>query len=229
MSDNNFYDESADNAPTRRIFLGTLIAGAAASLGGCSALESLFGSSSDTQNGENIPGFLGDVTPLARKRRVRRNKRPLPLGSEDRKLCLYNIHTGEKLDVTYWEQGQYIPEVLQDLNYLLRDYRTDSVRRIDNELLDQVFVLRNKLDLNKPIHIISGYRSIKTNRMLRLHSHGQVAKNSLHTKGRAIDIRMPGRSLNQLRLAALSLQAGGVGYYPDNEFIHLDTGRVRRW
>jgi uncharacterized protein YcbK (DUF882 family) len=228
VSDNNSSDKSASYAPTRRIFLGTLIAGAAASLGGCTALESLFGSASDTQDDGAVPGFLEDITPLARKR-AHVNKRPLPLGNEDRRLSFFHIHTGEKLNITYWEQGQYIPEALHDLTYLLRDYRTDTIHHIDNELLDQVFVLRNKLETNTPIHIISGYRSIQTNRILRLHSHGQVAKYSLHTKGRAIDIRLPGRSLNQVRLAALSLQAGGVGYYPDNEFIHMDTGRVRRW
>jgi uncharacterized protein YcbK (DUF882 family) len=99
---------------------------------------------------------------------------------------------------------------------------------MDPKLIDQLFVLRQKLDTNQPFQIISGYRSPKSNAMLRSNGRG-VARRSLHMTGQAIDIRVSGRSLSQVRLAALSLSAGGVGYYPKSQFVHLDTGRVRRW
>jgi uncharacterized protein YcbK (DUF882 family) len=152
-----------------------------------------------------------------------------PLQSKEKTLSFYNTHTGEKLKkVVFWADGQYLPEALTDINYLLRDFRTDEITDIDPQLCDQLFAVRQKLGTDRPFHIISGYRSPQTNRMLRSRSNG-VAKNSLHMVGRAIDIRVPGHRLSDLRKVALSLKAGGVGYYPTSNFVHMDTGRVRRW
>lgn len=144
-------------------------------------------------------------------------------------LSLYNTHTGENIkNITYWEQGTYRQESLQRINHLLRDHRTGEVKAIDPDLLDILHALHNRTHANTPFEIISGYRSPATNRKLHAHSSG-VAKNSLHMAGQAIDIRLPGCSLANLRKAAASMKQGGVGYYPQSNFIHVDTGRVRYW
>lgn len=152
-------------------------------------------------------------------------------GSTDseRSLSLYNTHTSESLEsVVYWADGDYLPEALADINFLLRDHRTDRVKPIDPKLFDLLYTLSNKLENRKPYQIISGYRSPESNRQLRQASSG-VAKKSFHLAGRAADIRLPGRNLSQLRRAALNLRAGGVGYYPKSNFIHVDTGPRRSW
>lgn len=161
---------------------------------------------------------------------------PLPsfaqiAGSADRErsLSLYNTHTGESLQsLTYWADGDYLPEALADINFLLRDHRTDLVKPIDPKLFDLLHTLNNKLDNRRPFQIISGYRSPESNRKLRQASSG-VAKKSFHLAGQAADIRLPGHNLAQLRRAALKLRAGGVGYYPKSDFIHVDTGPRRSW
>ena len=145
-----------------------------------------------------------------------------------RQLSLHNLHTGEHVTRTYWADGEYLAEPLADIDRVLRDHRTDDVHPIDPQLLDVLHRLRDRVGCNKPFEIISGFRSPKTNSMLRGKSNG-VAKKSLHMQGKAIDLRLPGHELGKLRQAALSLQAGGVGYYPRSNFLHLDTGRVRHW
>ncbi len=161
---------------------------------------------------------------------------PLPIfaqltgpASRERSLSLYNTHTGESLQsVVYWAAGDYLPEALTDINFLLRDHRTDQVKPIDPKLFDLLHTLSYKLGIHRPYQIISGYRSPKSNRKLQQTSSG-VAKNSFHLAGQAADIRLPGRNLSQLRRAALNLRAGGVGYYPQSNFIHVDTGPRRSW
>lgn len=147
----------------------------------------------------------------------------------ERALSFYNTHTGEELKKTvFWADGHYMPDALEEINYLLRDFRCNEVSNIDPRLCDTLFALRKKLDTERPIHIISGYRSPQTNQQLRRQSKG-VAKNSLHLVGRAIDLRIPELRLANVRKAALSLQSGGVGYYPGSDFIHIDTGPLRQW
>ncbi|MEJ2452521.1 MAG: DUF882 domain-containing protein [Gammaproteobacteria bacterium] len=146
----------------------------------------------------------------------------------ERQLKLYNLHTGEKLSTTYWIQGEYLRPELAALNHLLRDYRNDEIESIDPRLFDQFGLLQHKLGHRGAYHILSGYRSPATNAWLRRHSSG-VAKHSLHMQGRAIDLRLPGVSLKHLRKAALAMHAGGGGYYPRSNFVHLDTGRPRFW
>lgn len=146
----------------------------------------------------------------------------------ERTLSFYHLHTGEQLNATYWADGSYQQQGLAEIYNLLRDFRTGVVNPIDTRLLDVLHNLALKLDANKPFHVISGYRSPKTNAMLAKNSSG-VARHSLHMDGLAVDIRLPGRDLSSLHRAALSMKAGGVGYYPVSDFVHVDVGRVRQW
>jgi uncharacterized protein YcbK (DUF882 family) len=145
-----------------------------------------------------------------------------------RALSFHNLHTGESLDVTYWADGHHIPDALAEVNHILRDFRTEEVWPIDVRLLDVLHRLRHSLDTAEPFHIISGYRSPATNKKLRNNGSG-VAKRSLHMQGKAIDVRVPGRSVHTLHKAAVAMKAGGVGKYPKSGFVHMDVGRVRYW
>jgi uncharacterized protein YcbK (DUF882 family) len=145
-----------------------------------------------------------------------------------RTLSLLNLHTGERLKATYFEGGDYVPDALEAMNNLLRDYRTGDVHPIAPGLLDLVTTLQQRLETDATVHVISGYRSPRTNAALHERSNG-VATHSLHMVGEAMDIRIPGVELADLRNAALGLQRGGVGYYPASDFVHVDVGRVRRW
>jgi uncharacterized protein YcbK (DUF882 family) len=149
-------------------------------------------------------------------------------GNTVKALSFYNLHTEEKLSLTYSEKGKYVSGALSELNHFLRDYRTGDVHTVNPELYDQLHRLQSMVETPGAFHVISGFRSPKTNNSLHEHSGG-VAKNSLHMQGCAIDIRLPGKDLSHLHKAALAMAAGGVGYYPGSDFIHLDTGRVRHW
>jgi uncharacterized protein YcbK (DUF882 family) len=146
-----------------------------------------------------------------------------------RRLSLHHVHTNERLSVVYFERGRYVRPALAEINHLLRDWRADAVMPIDPRLLDLLVALRGRLRSDRPLEIICGYRCPATNRMLQRRGGGGVATNSLHLRGRAIDLRVPGRPLDDVRDAAKDLRAGGVGYYPDLDFVHVDTGRVRYW
>jgi uncharacterized protein YcbK (DUF882 family) len=145
-----------------------------------------------------------------------------------RNLGFQNLHTGERLRIDYWVDGEYVADALQTVNYVLRDFRTGDVHPIEPRLLDALSALRGMLETESEFQVVSGYRSPKTNEMLHERSSG-VASTSLHMRGMAIDVRLANRSLLRLREAALRLAAGGVGYYPKSNFVHIDTGRVRRW
>ena len=145
-----------------------------------------------------------------------------------RTLSFVHLHTGERLDATYWQDGGYVADELAAVDRLLRDFRSGDVAPIDVGLLDRLHGLRHAMRSSAPFEVVSGYRSPATNAALRRKSRA-VAKNSYHMRGMAIDLRLPGRGLAQLRHAALRQRAGGVGYYPETGFIHLDVGPVRRW
>lgn len=145
-----------------------------------------------------------------------------------RSLSFENLHTGEQTSVTYWDNGTYVPDALKALDHLLRDHRTDEVHSIDRGLFNQLHRLQALAENTRPFQIISGYRSPLTNAMLARRGGG-VSKRSYHQYGMAIDVRLPGTPLPDLRKAALTMKAGGIGYYPRSDFIHLDTGRVRFW
>ena len=148
--------------------------------------------------------------------------------SRERTLTLTNTHTDESISTVYWADGDYLEPELDAINNVLRDHRTGDVFPVDTSLLDLLFVLGRQVGARQPFQVISGYRSPATNAALAAASSG-VAKKSYHIQGKAIDIRLPGCSLEQLHKAALSISAGGVGYYPSSDFIHVDVGPVRSW
>lgn len=147
---------------------------------------------------------------------------------QEQQLSLLNLHTGEALKSTFVADGQFQEASLGELNYLLRDHRTDQVHQMDTQLLSLLHDLQQTFGVHNPIHVISAYRSPKTNEMLR-QKNGKVAKKSYHMQGKAIDIRIPGIPLKDLHTASLAMKSGGVGLYSRSNFIHLDVGRVRRW
>lgn len=151
-----------------------------------------------------------------------------PLSSPRRSLSFVSPHTSEKLKVTYFADGRYLPTALSDVNEMLRDWRTGEQGKMDPKLLDLLYQLRLRLRTEEPFQVISGYRCPKTNAMLASKSDG-VAKKSLHMQGKAIDINVTGRQLAKIRQAAVDLKLGGVGIYSKSNFVHVDTGSVRYW
>ena len=146
----------------------------------------------------------------------------------EKKLSLYNIHTGESLDRVYYSRGESLRDSLSEINNIMRDHRSGEIQTIDTELLDTLYLLSQRMKSQKAFHIISAYRSPETNNMLRKSSSG-VAKKSMHMYGKAVDVRLPCSNLEELRDAALQLKRGGVGYYPGSDFVHLDVGPFRYW
>jgi uncharacterized protein YcbK (DUF882 family) len=145
-----------------------------------------------------------------------------------RRLAFNHLHTGETLDVVYYEGGSYVPGALSAVNHVLRDWRNNETHEIEPRLLDLLSVLTGRLETRDAVNVICGYRSPATNAMLHDHS-SQVASGSLHLRGQAIDLRIPGVATTHVRDAALALGLGGVGYYSVSDFVHVDIGRVRRW
>lgn len=151
-----------------------------------------------------------------------------PAPQPPRSLSFLNTHTGEKVSAVYWADGSYRPEGLAAIDRVLRDHRTGNIHAIDRRLLDVLHALRQDVGTKAPFHVISSYRSPKTNALLR--SNGRaVAEKSLHMEGRAADVRLPGVALDDLHRAAVARKAGGVGYYSGPAFVHVDVGRVRYW
>ena len=150
------------------------------------------------------------------------------LGTGPRETFLHNTHTGESLKAVYWEKGKYVPDALSSLMKVLRDWRNGEEHMMDPRVFDLLHTVQAKVESKQPIQIISGYRSAKTNAAMHEKS-SQVASNSYHTKGMATDIRIPGVDLRNLHKAALSLKAGGVGFYPVSNFVHVDVGPLRQW
>ena len=145
-----------------------------------------------------------------------------------RRIRMYSGRTGESMDTIYWIEGDYIKEALKEVNYFMRDWRTDQTISIDVRTLDIMAASHSLLDSNEPYMMLSGYRSAATNAMLRSRSRN-VAKNSLHMKGQAGDLRLKSRSVSQMAQAAKSVSAGGVGKYSRSNFVHMDCGPIRTW
>lgn len=145
-----------------------------------------------------------------------------------RRIRMYSGRTGESIDTIYWIEGDYIPEVLEEINYFMRDWRTGNRTRIDPRNIDIMAASHRLLDVSEPYMLLSGYRSAQTNAMLRSRSRG-VARNSLHIKGQAADLRLKSRSVGQVAKAAASCNSGGVGRYSRSNFVHIDCGPVRLW
>ena len=145
-----------------------------------------------------------------------------------RRVRMYSGRTGESLDSIYWIEGEYIPEVLKEINHFMRDFRTGDAIKIDPRNVDIMAASHRLMDVTEPYMLLSGYRSAATNAMLRSHSRG-VAKNSLHVKGQAADLRLKSRSVGQMAKAAEACSSGGVGRYSRSNFVHMDCGPIRSW
>ncbi len=149
-------------------------------------------------------------------------------GGDIRRLSMYSGRTGERFDAVYWIDGNYVPEVLREISFFMRDWRNNEVKAIDTRCLDMMCAAHRLLDASEPYNLLSGYRSPATNRMLRARSRN-VAQNSLHLTGKAADLRLRSRSVSQMSRAATALNAGGVGRYSRSDFVHMDCGPVRSW
>ena len=149
-------------------------------------------------------------------------------GGDIRRIKMYSGRTGERIDMIYWIEGDYIKDAVKEIHHFMRDWRTNDVKSIDLRTIDIMAAAHNMMDVSEPYMLLSGYRSPKTNAMLRSRSSG-VAKNSLHLKGQAADLRLNSRSVNQIARAASACKAGGVGRYSGSNFVHMDCGPVRSW
>ncbi|MFZ5751139.1 MAG: YcbK family protein [Pseudomonadota bacterium] len=145
-----------------------------------------------------------------------------------RRIRMYSGRTGESLDTIYWIEGEYIPEALNEINYFMRDWRSDEVTKIDARTIDIAAASHRLMDVSEPYMLLSGYRTAATNALLRSRSRG-VAKHSLHMVGQAADLRLKSRSVGQIYKAAMACSAGGVGKYSRSNFVHMDCGPVRTW
>ena len=160
---------------------------------------------------------------------------PMPsfAATGEKRLAFRNVHNNERIDARYFGANGFDRQGLAEINRGLRDWRTGEVAQMDKELLDLLVAVRDRLGMapNRQFDLISGYRSSRTNNALRARggSHTGVATKSQHMLGKATDIAMPGVSTGRVKLAAMSLRRGGVGWYPRDGFVHVDTGRVRSW
>jgi uncharacterized protein YcbK (DUF882 family) len=190
----------------RRTFIALAASAGVAGIAGPSAAMSAFSS------GLTKPTALAAALPLNQVRRA----------------FIHNLHTGDTLDAVYWKSGRYVPDALAEAMRVMRDWRDGEEHVIDPRLFDVLHALQTKVEANRPVQLLSGYRSPATNAMLHAES-GQVAAHSQHLLGKASDIRIDGVELASLYRAALSLKAGGVGFYPRSDFVHVDVGPVRQW
>ncbi|MFW2587220.1 YcbK family protein [Sagittula sp. SSi028] len=145
-----------------------------------------------------------------------------------RRIQMQSGRTGERIDMIYWIEGEYLADAVKEVNYFMRDWRTNDVKSMDLRTIDLMCAAHNLMDCSEPYMLISGYRSPKTNAMLRARSSG-VAKNSRHLRGQAADLRLSSRSVGQMAKAASACRAGGVGRYSSSNFVHMDCGPVRTW
>lgn len=145
-----------------------------------------------------------------------------------RRIRMTNPRTAESMDAVYWIEGEYIPEVLNEISFFMRDWRENMLIAYDPRTIDIMAAAHNLMDTTEPYNVISGYRSRITNAMLRSHNRG-VASNSYHIKGMAADLRLRSRSVGQIYAAAEACHAGGVGKYTRSKFVHMDCGPVRTW
>lgn len=149
-------------------------------------------------------------------------------GGDIRRIKMYSGRTGERMDTIYWIEGEYIGEALREVNNFMRDWRNGKTINIDTRNVDIMAASLRLMDTSEPYMLLSGYRSPETNAMLRSRSSG-VARNSLHIRGQAADLRLSSRSVTQMARAAASCGAGGVGKYSGSNFVHMDCGQVRTW
>jgi uncharacterized protein YcbK (DUF882 family) len=149
-------------------------------------------------------------------------------GGDIRRIKMYSGRTGERIDMIYWIEGKYVKDAVNEVNFFMRDWRTNDAYNIDLRTVDIMAAAHNLLGVDEPYMLLSGYRSPATNNMLRARSGG-VAKNSLHMRGQAADLRLDSRSVGQVAKAAAVCRGGGVGSYSGSNFVHMDCGAVRSW
>ncbi len=149
-------------------------------------------------------------------------------GGDIRRVKMYSGRTGERMDMVYWVDGNYIRDAVEEINFFMRDWRENAVKSVDPRTIDIVAATHNLLDVSEPYLLLSGYRTPATNAMLRRRSR-RVAKHSLHMEAKAADLRLATRSVSQISKAALSCKAGGVGKYYGSNFVHMDCGDIRTW
>ncbi|MEL6586120.1 MAG: DUF882 domain-containing protein [Pseudomonadota bacterium] len=149
-------------------------------------------------------------------------------GGDIRRIRMHNARTGESMDTIYWIEGNYVRDALREINFFFRDWRRNEVKQVDNRTIDIIAATHNLVDAREPFLLLSGYRSPATNAALRARGRG-VARNSLHMKAKAADVRLNSRSVGQVARAAASCGAGGVGRYSSSNFVHVDCGVVRSW
>lgn len=145
-----------------------------------------------------------------------------------RRIRLRSGRTGESIDTIYWIEGKYIKPALEEVNYFMRDWREDAVKNIDRRQIDLIAATHHMLNTEEPFQLLSGYRSARTNAILRSRSR-RVAQDSYHVKGMATDLRLRSRSVGQMAHAALTCRVGGVGIYSRSNFVHMDCGPIRKW
>jgi uncharacterized protein YcbK (DUF882 family) len=145
-----------------------------------------------------------------------------------RRVHMTSGRSGESIDAIYWIDGEYIPDVCKEISHFMRDLRADKGTKMNPQNFDIIAATHHLLDTKEPYNLLSGYRTPQTNAMLREHSRG-VARNSLHIKGMAADLRLKSRSVSQMQRAAEACAAGGVGHYARSNFVHMDCGPVRTW
>lgn len=210
---------AADHRLSRRCFLawGTLTVGI-----------SLYPQSAIAARNIFRPRNKSSDLPTPPDTRHRRSLFQPVMSSPERAVALYNTHTGESVKAVYWVQGHYLPEAMSAVDHVLRDHRTDEIKRIDPQLLDLLHAISHELECPHPFDVISAYRSPTTNAYLRFMSR-RVAEHSLHMDGKAIDLRISGWASQTVRRVAVDLRMGGVGYYPRSNFVHVDVGPVRYW
>lgn len=209
--------------PARRQILGYGLASAAAAATIWPAARALYPEVRDV----DPPAVnLGDLpTPTRAPAPAGAARKPL---TEVRRAFVHNLHTGDTLDAVYYENGSYVPDALQAAMKVLRDWRNGEEHFMDPRLFDLMHQLRQKTEVRGAFQIVSGYRSAATNAWMHRHSK-EVAEHSQHILGKAVDIGLEGVELDRLHRAALSLRAGGVGFYPSSGFVHVDVGPVREW
>jgi uncharacterized protein YcbK (DUF882 family) len=171
---------------------------------------------------EFLSSFIGEQHKNLNKHR------PSYEFDKEKSLYIINTHTGEEKNLVFKTNGSFNPEAVKEFSYLLRDFREDKAIYMDPKLLDYLYALKVRLDTDRPFHVLSGYRTRKTNNYLRRRNHG-VAKNSFHIIGKASDITLTNKSTKQIARVARSLKYGGVGQYNKSHFVHVDTGPVRHW
>jgi uncharacterized protein YcbK (DUF882 family) len=184
----------------------------------------------ETAMGRSLAGrrtFLGLTGPLVASLLLS-SSRQAEAALRERGVVLHHRHTGETLRSVYFADGRYQTDELRAATHHLRDWRDNTALPVDPKLLDLLWSLRAALDTKGPLQVFCGYRSPTTNAMLRRTRHG-AARHSLHMRAMAVDLQVEGRSLRDVRRAAVALQAGGVGYYPRSGFVHVDTGEIRYW